>query len=135
MEREREWRQRENALKVQIAQLEATLKADLGEKGGILDKLARESGKEANALLRNNHFKVYNRESNLKFCLKLREKCDFFAINIDCVICFYVPGIKSLLNMEENNLGLHRIQWRDVSHVIEVLAWWPAMGMICILTH
>lgn len=33
MEREREWRQRENALKVQIAQLEATLKADLGEKG------------------------------------------------------------------------------------------------------
>ena len=58
MEREREWRQRENALKVQIAQLEATLKADLGEKGGILDKLARESGKEANALLRNNHFKA-----------------------------------------------------------------------------
>jgi protein fantom len=57
LEREREWRQRENALKVQIAQLEATLKADLGEKGGILDKLARESGKEANALLRNNHFK------------------------------------------------------------------------------
>lgn len=46
LEREREWRQRENALKVQIAQLEATLKADLGEKGGILDKLARESGEE-----------------------------------------------------------------------------------------
>lgn len=42
LEREREWRQRENALKVQIAQLEATLKADLGEKGGILDKLAIE---------------------------------------------------------------------------------------------
>ncbi|XP_052231915.1 protein fantom-like isoform X2 [Dreissena polymorpha] len=42
LEREREWRQRENALKVQIAQLEATLKADLGEKGGILDKLAVE---------------------------------------------------------------------------------------------
>ena len=36
MEREREWRQRENALKVQIAQLEATLKADLGEKGESL---------------------------------------------------------------------------------------------------
>lgn len=44
LEREREWRQRENALKVQIAQLEATLKADLGEKGGILDKLAIEKG-------------------------------------------------------------------------------------------
>ncbi|XP_021379189.1 protein fantom-like isoform X4 [Mizuhopecten yessoensis] len=42
LDREREWRQRENALKVQIAQLEATLKADLGEKGGILDQLASE---------------------------------------------------------------------------------------------
>ncbi|XP_046328975.2 protein fantom-like isoform X4 [Haliotis rufescens] len=42
LEREREWRQRENALKVQIAQLEATLKADLGEKGGIIDKYAME---------------------------------------------------------------------------------------------
>ncbi len=44
MEREREWRQRENALKVQIAQLEATLKADVGEKGSILDKLTSERG-------------------------------------------------------------------------------------------
>ncbi len=44
MEREREWRQRENALKVQIAQLEATLKADVGEKGSILDKLTEEKG-------------------------------------------------------------------------------------------
>ncbi|KAK3603408.1 hypothetical protein CHS0354_009388 [Potamilus streckersoni] len=42
LEKEREWRQRENALKVQIAQLEATLKADLGEKGGIIDRYARE---------------------------------------------------------------------------------------------
>ena len=39
MEREREWRQRENALKVQIAQLEATLKADLGEKGECPNKV------------------------------------------------------------------------------------------------
>ena len=44
MEREREWRQRENALKVQIAQLEATLKADVGEKGSILDRLQNERG-------------------------------------------------------------------------------------------
>ena len=42
LEREREWRMRENALKVQIAQLEATLKADVGEKGSILDKLTDE---------------------------------------------------------------------------------------------
>ena len=47
LEREREWRQKENALKVQIAQLEATLKADLGEKGGILDKLSIEKGKNS----------------------------------------------------------------------------------------
>lgn len=45
LEKEREWRQRENYLKVQIAQLEATLKADVGEKGGILDKLSEERGK------------------------------------------------------------------------------------------
>ena len=44
LEREREWRQRENALKVQIAQLEATLKADVGEKGSILDRLTSENG-------------------------------------------------------------------------------------------
>ena len=44
LEREREWRQRENALKIQIAQLEATLKADVGEKGTILDRLSSEKG-------------------------------------------------------------------------------------------
>ena len=44
LEREREWRQKENALKVQIAQLEATMKADIGEKGTILDKLTDEKG-------------------------------------------------------------------------------------------
>ena len=44
MEHERQWRQRENALKVQIAQLEATLKSDVGEKGSILDKLTEERG-------------------------------------------------------------------------------------------
>lgn len=44
LEREREWKQKENALKVQIAQLEATLRADVGEKGSILDKLNAERG-------------------------------------------------------------------------------------------
>ena len=44
MEREREWRQKENALKVQIAQLEATMKSDLGEKGSIIDRYATERG-------------------------------------------------------------------------------------------
>ena len=34
-------------MKLQIAQLEATLKADVGEKGGILDKLSDERGLHA----------------------------------------------------------------------------------------
>ncbi len=42
MEREREFREKERALKVQIAQLEATLKSDVGEKGSILDRLTAE---------------------------------------------------------------------------------------------
>jgi len=44
LEKEREWRAKEKSLKLQIAQLEATLKADVGEKGGILDKLSEERG-------------------------------------------------------------------------------------------
>jgi protein fantom len=42
MEREREFREKERALKIQIAQLEATLKSDVGEKGTILDRLTAE---------------------------------------------------------------------------------------------
>lgn len=45
LDRERDWRKKENALKVHIAQLEATLKADVGEKGSILDRLNTENGK------------------------------------------------------------------------------------------
>jgi len=44
LEKEREWRAKEKALKLQIAQLEATLKADVGEKGGIIDKLCEQKG-------------------------------------------------------------------------------------------
>ena len=51
LEREREWRQKENALRVQIAQLEATLKSDVGEKGSILDKLNEEKGMDITKLL------------------------------------------------------------------------------------
>ena len=42
VEREREFRERERSLKVQIAQLEATLKSDVSEKGSILDRLTNE---------------------------------------------------------------------------------------------
>ncbi|OAF67016.1 Nephrocystin-8, partial [Intoshia linei] len=39
MDREREWQKREKILKVQIAQLEATLRSDNSEKGCVLDQL------------------------------------------------------------------------------------------------
>ena len=44
LEREREFREREKTLKIQIAQLEATSKADVGEKNTILDQLSTEKG-------------------------------------------------------------------------------------------
>ena len=42
LEREREFREKERTLKIQIAQLEATLKTDVSEKGTILDRLNNE---------------------------------------------------------------------------------------------
>ncbi len=44
-DREREFREKERALKIQIAQLEATIKADLGDRGNLLDRLTLEKGK------------------------------------------------------------------------------------------
>lgn len=44
-DREREFREKERALKLQIAQLEATIKADLGERGTLLDRLTLEKGR------------------------------------------------------------------------------------------
>jgi protein fantom len=44
-DREREFREKERALKIQIAQLEATIRADLGERGNLLDRLTLEKGK------------------------------------------------------------------------------------------
>ncbi len=78
LEREREWRQKENALKVQIAQLEATLKADVGEKGGILDKLTEERDKfegleEEHRELRISYFQVKQELDDL------RDKMRFFT--------------------------------------------------------
>ena len=46
LERERQFHERERALKIQIAQLEATLKSDVGEKGSILDRLNIERGRD-----------------------------------------------------------------------------------------
>ena len=41
-DREQEFREKERALRLQIAQLEATMKADLGERGSLLDRLTTE---------------------------------------------------------------------------------------------
>ncbi|CAF0828349.1 unnamed protein product [Brachionus calyciflorus] len=85
LDREREFRERERALKVQIAQLEATLKADVGEKGSILDKLnsERDHYDKLNSEMREIQIKYYdmkqkydemnekmlflNKESNIDF--------------------------------------------------------------------
>uniref|UniRef100_K1QMS1 Protein fantom n=1 Tax=Magallana gigas TaxID=29159 RepID=K1QMS1_MAGGI len=78
LEREREWRQRENQLKVQIAQLEATLKADLGEKGGILDKYAieRETHEQLQAQFREMQLEHYQLKEEYD---DLKEKMKFFT--------------------------------------------------------
>ncbi|CAD5117963.1 DgyrCDS6705 [Dimorphilus gyrociliatus] len=79
MERERDWRSREKALKVQIAQLEATLKADVGEKGSILDKLTEEREKkdkmeEEHKDLRINYFKLKHENDDLQQKMKFFTK-------------------------------------------------------------
>lgn len=55
-DREREFREKERALRIQIAQLETTLKADLGERGSLLDKLTLERGRLIEAKL-SEHFR------------------------------------------------------------------------------
>lgn len=62
LEREREFREKEKALKIQIAQLEATLKSDVGEKGTILDKLTseRNSYDKLNTEFREMQIKYYD---------------------------------------------------------------------------
>ncbi|XP_060079479.1 protein fantom-like isoform X2 [Ylistrum balloti] len=78
LDREREWRQRENALKVQIAQLEATLKADLGEKGGILDQLAseKEQHEKLQATFRQMQIEHYQQKEEYD---DLKQKMKFFT--------------------------------------------------------
>ncbi|KAK6185889.1 hypothetical protein SNE40_008027 [Patella caerulea] len=78
LEREREWRQRENQLKVQIAQLEATMKADLGEKGSIIDRYSneRESNEKLQSELREVQINYYQIKEQYD---DLQEKMKFFT--------------------------------------------------------
>ncbi|XP_074644933.1 protein fantom-like isoform X2 [Tubulanus polymorphus] len=78
LEREQEWRRREHTLKVQIAQLEATLKADVGEKGGILDRLTdeRESREKAEKEFSEIQVKYFEMKEELD---EMKEKMAFFS--------------------------------------------------------
>ncbi|XP_067934908.1 protein fantom-like [Watersipora subatra] len=112
MEREREWRQRENALKVQIAQLEATLKADLGEKGNILDRLtaereATERQEKQHRELQREYYKLKEQHDELKEKMKFFTKesaVDFTEIEEALVL------VKQRKEREEDNLDfLHKV--------------------------
>ncbi|CAF2968203.1 unnamed protein product [Rotaria sp. Silwood2] len=70
-DREREFREKERALKLQIAQLEATIKADLGERGTLLDRLTLE--KDSTKRTDDEH-----RSMHLKY-LEMKEKYDDLA--------------------------------------------------------
>ncbi|XP_035828549.1 protein fantom isoform X2 [Aplysia californica] len=78
LEREREWRQKENALKVQIAQLEATMKSDLGEKGSIIDRYAQERDAHEKLQTENRELKIeyYSLKEQMD---DLNEKMKFFT--------------------------------------------------------
>ncbi|UJR37682.1 hypothetical protein I4U23_030377 [Adineta vaga] len=70
-DREREFREKERALRLQIAQLEATIKADLGERGNLLDRLTLEK----NAYQKTDDDQ---RTMHLKY-LEMKEKYDDLA--------------------------------------------------------
>ena len=78
MEREREFREKERALKIQIAQLEATLKSDVGEKGNILDRLTqeREQYDRLNAESREMQVKYYEMKQKYD---DMNEKMEFLS--------------------------------------------------------
>jgi chromosome segregation ATPase len=89
LEREREWRQRENKLKVQIAQLEATIKADLGEKGGIIDKYANirdahEKLEQEHRELQITHFTMKEQYDDLNEKLKFFTKVRWIPLPVCC---------------------------------------------------
>lgn len=78
LEREREFREREKSLKIQIAQLEATLKADVGEKGSILDKLTieRDQYDKLNTEFREMQIKYYEMKQKYD---EMNEKVQFLS--------------------------------------------------------
>ncbi|XP_036370791.1 protein fantom-like isoform X2 [Octopus sinensis] len=82
LEREREWRQRESALKVQIAQLEAAINADLGERSNVIDRLNKEiaENSEAERLLREVRIENYQLQEQNE---ELKKKMSIFTSKSD----------------------------------------------------
>lgn len=84
LDREREFRERERSLKIQIAQLEATMKSDVGEKGSILDKLnsERDQYDKLNSEMREMQIKYYEMKQKYD---EMNEKMMFLSkeSNID----------------------------------------------------
>lgn len=84
LDREREFRERERSLKIQIAQLEATMKSDVGEKGSILDKLnsERDQYDKLNSEMREMQIKYYEMKQKYD---EMNEKMIFLSkeSNID----------------------------------------------------
>ena len=77
-EREREWRAREQALRTQVAQLEATLRRDVGEKGDALGRVEEERDKanQVEAELSATRVKLYELQQKHE---ELQQKMSFFS--------------------------------------------------------
>lgn len=73
-DRERDFREKERALRIQIAQLEATIKADLGDRGSLLDRLTLERGRT---------IEKYTKEISIDVLQILIER--LMKINVQCI--------------------------------------------------
>lgn len=78
-ERERDWREKEMNYRTKIAQLEMTLKRDVGEKGGVLNKLESERDRTDSAEKEISNLRLRNYELQGKID-EMSEKMKFFSM-------------------------------------------------------
>ena len=77
-ERERDWREKESNYRAKIAQLEVTLRRDVGEKGGVLNKLESERDKYDNVEKEMSNLRLRNYELQAKID-ELNDKLKYFS--------------------------------------------------------
>nr|AKN21709.1 NPHP8 [Schmidtea mediterranea] len=77
-ERERDWREKEMNYRAKIAQLELTLKRDVSEKGGVLNKLESERDRVDNAEKEMSNLRLRNYELQAQI-EELSDKLKFFS--------------------------------------------------------